>query len=84
MSENVHPVVVSLIMDEISLKEHIYFDNNHTFHGGVDLGDVGVLGSPPDDPGEIQVAKQALGMKMILVIKSTKLAVYFIPNYFVY
>ena len=66
MVNSKYPVVVSLIMDEVSLKEHIFFDNTHKFQGGVDFGDVGILGDPVDGPDEPKVAKQALGMKMIL------------------
>ena len=49
-------------MDEISLKEHVYFDGRN-FHGGVDFGDVGVLGAFD----EVKSAKDALGMKMIML-----------------
>ena len=45
-------------MDEMSLKENIYFDGRE-FHGGADFGDVGVLGEVPEEPSN---AKDALGL----------------------
>ena len=58
VADSKFPVHVSLLMDDISLKENIYFDGRQ-FHGGTDFGDVGVLGEVPDGPRH---AKEALGM----------------------
>ena len=69
-------VVCSFVLDEMHLKEHMYFDGSK-FHGGVDIGD-----GQPDCDDDIQPAKHCLVFLLTCINSNWKLPIahFFIDN----